>query len=247
MNKKITQLKNYLSNSSIITILSGAGLSTASGLPDFRTDDQGFWKKNKPVHFREFVQSKSARLKSWQNNLAIRASIKDKKPSLMHGYIVELLRKNKLNTHITQNIDGLHYLEEIESQIIELHGSVFSASCLNCFKKYDPAIFYKSQIKELGSTSCTSCNYGYVKTSTISFGQKLNEEHIKKATMASKRCDLFICLGTSLKVSPANQFPQKAKAEDANLVIINREPTPLDAIADLVIYDDLDSIYEKIK
>ena len=204
-------------------------------------------EKNNPVHYSEFIQSESARIKSWQNNLAIRASLKDKKPSLMHGYIVELLAKNKLNTHITQNIDGLHHLEEIESQIIELHGSVFGASCLNCFKKYDPATFYKSKVKELGSTSCESCNNGYVKTSTISFGQKLNEEHIKKATFASGRCDLFICLGTSLKVSPANQFPQKAKAKDANLVIVNREPTPLDAIADLVIYDDLDSIYEKIK
>ena len=152
-----------------------------------------------------------------------------------------------MNTHITQNIDGLHYLEEIKSQIIELHGSVFNASCLNCLKKYDPATFYKSKVKELGSTSCTSCNDGYVKTSTISFGQKLDEQQIKKATLASRRCDLFICLGTSLKVSPANQFPQKAKARDVNLVIINREPTPLDAIADLVIYDDLDSIYEKIK
>ena len=78
MNKKITQLKIYLSNSSIITILSGAGLSTASGLPDFRTDDQGFWKKDNPVHYSEFIQSESARIKSWQNNLAIRASIKDK-------------------------------------------------------------------------------------------------------------------------------------------------------------------------
>jgi NAD-dependent deacetylase len=246
LNKKITQLKNFLNNSSIITILSGAGLSTASGLPDFRTDDQGFWKKNKPVHFSEFVKSESARIKSWQNNLAIRASIKDKKPSLIHGYIVELLRKNELNTHITQNIDGLHYLEEIESQIIELHGSVFGASCLSCFEKYDPETFYKSRVKELGSTTCTSCNGGYVKTSTISFGQKLNEQYIKQATLASDRCDLFICLGTSLKVSPANHFPQKAKAKDANLVIINREPTPLDAIADLVIYDDLDNIYEKI-
>jgi len=247
LNKKITQLKNYLNNSSIITILSGAGLSTASGLPDFRTDDQGFWTKNKPVHFGEFIQSESARRKSWQNNLAIRASIKNKKPTLMHEYIVKILRKNKLNTHITQNIDGLHYLKEIESQIIELHGSVFSASCLNCFKKYDPETFYKSQVKELGSTSCSSCNGGYVKTATISFGQKLNEKYIKKATLASRRCELFICLGTSLKVSPANHFPQKAKATNANLVIINREPTPLDAIADLVIYDDLDNIYEKIK
>jgi len=226
--------------------LTGAGLSTACGLPDFRSDNFGFWKQNKPVHFNDFISSKESRLKSWSNNVAIRASIKNKRPTKMHGFINQVLKKNKNNTHITQNIDGLHNDPSLSAQIVELHGSVFGAACLSCGKSYDPAVFFTDIVKKTEDAMCTECNEGYVKTSTISFGQNLETDSTEKASLASKRCDLFICLGSSLQVSPANNFPQNAKKNNAKLIIINRDPTPLDVIADLVIYDELEKIYEKI-
>ena len=142
MNNYFKTLKHILEGGYNITFLSGAGISTASGLPDFRSDKDGFWKKNSPVHFSEFKTSKKARLKSWENNIAIQNKIQKSQPTKMHKMINEILKSDGLNFHITQNIDGLHNDENIDSEkIIELHGSIFQAECLSCKKSFNTKSF----------------------------------------------------------------------------------------------------------
>ena len=247
MLAKIKQLKEFINSDNIITFLSGAGLSTAAGLPDFRSDKEGFWEKNKPVKFSEFLKNEESQNKSWNNNIAIINSIKRKKRTKMHDFIDKFLLESKKNTHITQNIDGFHYSKRLSSQIFELHGSVRSAHCLNCKTVYDPDSFFKNHVQSTGSCLCPNCKAGLVKVSTISFGQKLDEEILRKSFLAASRCDVLICMGTSLMVSPANSIPKISRKSNSKVVILNKEATPFDDEADLVINGDLENIYEKIK
>lgn len=247
MLAKIKQLKEFINSDNIITFLSGAGLSTAAGLPDFRSDKEGFWEKNKPVKFSEFLKNEESQNKSWNNNIAIINSIKRKKRTKMHDFIDKFLLESKKNTHITQNIDGFHYSKRLSSQIFELHGSVGSAHCLNCKTVYDPDFFFKNHVQSTGSCLCPNCKAGLVKVSTISFGQKLDEEILRKSFLAASRCDVLICMGTSLMVSPANSIPKISRKSNSKVVILNKEATPFDNEADLVINGDLEKIYEKIK
>ena len=247
MLAKIKQLKEFINSNNIITFLSGAGLSTAAGLPDFRSDKEGFWEKNKPVKFSEFLKNEESQNKSWNNNIAIINSIKRKKRTKMHDFIDKFLLESKKNTHITQNIDGFHYSKRLSSQIFELHGSVRSAHCLNCKTVYDPDSFFKNHVQSTGSCLCPNCKAGLVKVSTISFGQKLDEEILRKSFLAASRCDVLICMGTSLMVSPANSIPKISRKSNSKVVILNKEATPFDDEADLVINGDLENIYEKIK
>jgi NAD-dependent protein deacetylases, SIR2 family len=244
---KIKQLKEFINSNNIITFLSGAGLSTAAGLPDFRSDKEGFWEKNKPVKFSEFLKNEEFQNKSWNNNIAIINSIKRKKRTKMHDFIDKFLLESKKNTHITQNIDGFHYSKRLSSQIFELHGSVRSAHCLNCKTVYDPDSFFKNHVQSTGSCLCPNCKAGLVKVSTISFGQKLDEEILRKSFLAASRCDVLICMGTSLMVSPANSIPKISRKSNSKVVILNKEATPFDDEADLVINGDLENIYEKSK
>ena len=247
MLAKIKQLKEFINSNNIITFLSGAGLSTAAGLPDFRSDKEGFWEKNKPVKFSEFLKNEESQNKSWNNNIAIINSIKRKKRTKMHDFIDKFLLESKKNTHITQNIDGFHYSKRLSSQIFELHGSVRSAHCLNCKTVYDPDSFFKNHVQSTGSCLCPNCKAGLVKVSTISFGQKLDEEILRKSFLAASRCNVLICMGTSLMVSPANSIPKISRKSNSKVVILNKEATPFDDEADLVINGDLENIYEKIK
>ena len=247
MLAKIKQLKEFINSDNIITFLSGAGLSTAAGLPDFRSDKEGFWEKNKPVKFSEFLKNEESQNKSWNNNIAIINSIKRKKRTKMHDFIDKFLLESKKNTHITQNIDGFHYSKRLSSQIFELHGSVRSAHCLNCKTVYDPDSFFKNHVQSTGSCLCPNCKAGLVKVSTISFGQKLDEEILRKSFLAASRCNVLICMGTSLMVSPANSIPKISRKSNSKVVILNKEATPFDDEADLVINGDLENIYEKIK
>lgn len=165
----------------------------------------------------------------------------------MHNFIDKFLLESKKNTHITQNIDGFHYSKRLSSQIFELHGSVRSAHCLNCKIVYDPDIFFQHHVQSTGSCLCPNCKVGLVKVSTISFGQKLDEEILRKSFLAASKCDVLVCMGTSLMVSPANSIPKISLKSNSKVVILNKEATPFDDEADLVINGDLENIYEKIK
>ena len=142
MDTYFKALKQILEGKDEITFLSGAGLSTSAGLPDFRSDKNGFWKSNSPVHFRDFLSSKKYRMKSWQNNIAIHKKLENIKPTKMHNLVNRVIYRGTSNFHITQNIDGLHRDETKEKNIIELHGSIFKAKCLQCHAEYDTLKYF---------------------------------------------------------------------------------------------------------
>tara|TARA_B100000989_G_scaffold296211_1_gene278935 strand:+ start:55 stop:552 length:498 start_codon:yes stop_codon:yes gene_type:complete len=164
----------------------------------------------------------------------------------MHNFINKMLSRSTENTHIAQNIDGLHRSQKFKKQIIEIHGSVHTSSCLSCNKQYETLKFYQENILNQQSAKCDSCKDGFVKVDTISFGQPLSQISLKHAQETSENCDFFIAVGTSLKVSPANQFPYIALQNNAKLIILNKEKTSLDGKALLVINEDLEEIYEQI-
>tara|TARA_B000000557_G_C20798449_1_gene454370 strand:+ start:791 stop:1537 length:747 start_codon:yes stop_codon:yes gene_type:complete len=247
LNNYFKTLKHILEGGYNITFLSGAGISTASGLPDFRGDKDGFWKKNSPVHFSEFKTSKKARLKSWENNIAIQNKIQKAQPTKMHRVINEILKSDGLNFHITQNIDGLHKDENIASEkIIELHGNIFQAECLSCNKSFNTESFYESVVKTKGDSLCPLCKSGFVKVGTISFGQNLNHSVLNQAKFAAENCDYLIAVGSSLKVSPANSFIRIAKKNGAQIVILNYDPTPFDSEASIIINEYIEKICDEI-
>tara|TARA_B100000401_G_scaffold42000_1_gene24678 strand:- start:2170 stop:2913 length:744 start_codon:yes stop_codon:yes gene_type:complete len=246
LKQDFTELKKILQKNSKFTFLSGAGLSTSSGLPDFRSDPDGFWKKNTPVTFQEFQKSEMSRIKSWTNNFEILNKIRNSSPSNMHNFINKILSRRPENIHIAQNIDGLHRSHKFKDQIVEIHGSVHTSSCLSCNKQYETLKFYEENILKKQNSNCNSCKDGLVKVDTISFGQALSQISLKKAQEASENCDFFIAVGTSLKVSPANQFPNIALQNNAKLIILNKEETSFDGRALLVINEDLEEIHEQI-
>lgn len=240
-------LKQIIEGDDAITFLSGAGLSTAAGLPDFRSDAKGFWTKNKPVHFADYLNSAESRKKSWQNNIAIHHELTSAKPTKMHALIEKALKRNHLNSHITQNIDGLHTSEEcLPDQIIEIHGTTRKAACLNCYEEYDVKDFYEEYSKADNFPLCPKCQNGYVKVATISFGQQLDSAKLSLAKEKSSQCRYFIVMGSSLKVSPANHFPRIALNNNAKLIILNYDSTPFDSAAEFVINEKLENIYEQI-
>lgn len=246
MDNHFKALKQILEEKNEITFLSGAGLSTSAGLPDFRSDEDGFWKNNSPVHFRDFLSSKEYRIKSWQNNIAIQNKLINIEPTKMHNLVNKVIHRGANNFHITQNIDGLHRDAAKEKNIIELHGNIFKAKCLNCLEEYD-TLNYFDNLELDRDCICSYCLEGFVKVSTISFGQALVSETLKKAEKASIDCKFFIVLGSSLKVSPANNFVRIAKNNGAKIIILNKDPTPMDDYADIVINDCLENIYEQIQ
>ncbi|RPG43204.1 MAG: hypothetical protein CBC72_003220 [Gammaproteobacteria bacterium TMED112] len=246
MDTYFKALKQILEGKDEITFLSGAGLSTSAGLPDFRSDENGFWKQNSPVHFKDFLAKKEFRKKSWQNNIAIHKKLNNAEPTKMHNLVNEVLYRGIKNFHITQNIDGLHRDKIKKNNIIELHGSIFKAKCLQCGAEYD-TLEYFDNLKAGADCLCSKCLEGFVKVSTISFGQSLLSDTLEKAKLASINSKFFIVLGSSLKVAPANNFVRVAQNNGAKIVILNKDPTPMDDYADIVINDCLENIYEQIK
>jgi len=198
------------------------------------------------VHFKDFLSSKEYRMKSWQNNIAIHKKLENIKPTKMHNLVNKVIHGGTSNFHITQNIDGLHRDEAKEENIIELHGSIFKAKCLNCGAEYD-TLEYFDNLELDTDFLCSECKEGFVKVSTISFGQALISKTLQKAEKASINCQFFIVLGSSLKVSPANNFVRIAKNNGAKIIILNKDPTPMDGYADIVINECLENIYEEIK
>ncbi|MGI9332911.1 MAG: SIR2 family NAD-dependent protein deacylase [Gammaproteobacteria bacterium] len=219
-------------------VFTGAGISTESGIPDFRSPG-GIWSKTTPIYFQDFIASEDARREAWRRKLDIDKDIVAAKPNRGHRAVAELVRRSTASSVITQNIDGLHQASGIDdAKIIELHGNGTYATCLACAKRYELApIFEAFEVDEI-PPSCTSCG-GIVKTATISFGQPMPEAAMERAQRECEQCDLFIAIGSSLVVYPAAGFPSVAKDAGAKLVIVNREPTDQDELADLVVHDEI--------
>lgn len=236
--------QNILSESSNTVVFTGAGISTESGIPDFRSPT-GIWTKNKPIEFKDFLSSEDIRVEFWKRKFAVDLTISKAKPNAGHMIISELNHIGKVSKIITQNIDNLHQISGVpEENVIELHGNTTFAKCLECDLRYE-----LNSIKKLFEQTnvppyCKNCS-GIIKTATISFGQPMPKEEMLKAEKASLSCDLFIVIGSSLQVYPAASFPLVAKKNGSKLVILNREGTDLDKYADLVIHDEIGEFLSK--
>ena len=226
-------------------ILTGAGISTESGLPDFRSDN-GFWTKNKPIKFNEFLQSEENQRLSWERNIELHSLLKNIKPNLGHMFVEKITSLQKSNFLITQNIDGLHQKSGVSrNKIIEIHGSAIEAACLECAAKQNILDFHDAIKLEDPLPKCTFCG-GVVKVATISFGQPMNEMDMMHASKIVKESDLMIVMGSSLKVLPAGKLPNLAMQSGSKLIILNREKTRYDQSADIVINDELQNICSKL-
>tara|TARA_E500000178_G_scaffold356462_1_gene434550 strand:+ start:2548 stop:3297 length:750 start_codon:yes stop_codon:yes gene_type:complete len=223
-------------------VLTGAGISTESGLPDFRSKD-GFWTKNKPIQFQDYLDNEEQQRLSWSRNIELHEILKKIRPNIGHTFVEKIVNlNNKENFLITQNIDGLHQRSGVsEDKIIEIHGNAIDARCLNCGETADILDFHAAIKANNPLPKCINCN-GIVKVATISFGQPMNESDMLKASKISSECELMIVMGSSLSVMPAGQIPNLAIKSGAKLVILNREETIYDAMADIVINDELEII-----
>jgi NAD-dependent deacetylase len=216
-----------------IVVFTGAGISTESGIPDFRSPG-GRWTRYKPVTYQEYLASEEARVSAWKRRLETYDATKHAKPNLGHHFIHALNVKEKLIGLITQNVDGLHSVAGLpDNKIVELHGSNRKVICLSCSKEFDPDQIIKGLAGDFSSPKCDSCG-GILKSATISFGQAMPPEAMRKAAEWTEQAEIFVVMGSSLQVQPAASFPVIAKRNGALLAIVNREPGPLDEIADYV-------------
>lgn len=234
----VEQLGDMIAEAGRIVPFTGAGISTECGIPDFRSPG-GIWTRNRPIPFDEFVASQEARDESWRRRFAMEEVFAAARPGRGHRALAALYRAGKVPAIITQNIDNLHQASGVAAEhVIELHGNTTYARCIGCGRAY-PLDWVKRRFSEEGAApNCTACDEP-VKTATISFGQMMPDDEMQRATALAQACDLFIAIGSSLVVWPAAGFPMMAKNCGARLVIINREPTEQDDIADLVIRHDI--------
>jgi len=234
MRPDLIHFRELLQNSQRAVVFTGAGISTESGIPDFRGPN-GLWKKIKPTDFQEFISSEAVRRLTWQRWFEHGRGLLEARPNSGHLAIASLVRSGKVSAVITQNIDNLHQVSGIPShQVIELHGNASYAKCLSCGKRMEMDAV-SSEFSSTGQVApCTDCG-GIIKSGTISFGQMMPEAPMQQAEQETLACDLFIVLGSSLTVYPAAGFPAMAYDNGSKLVIVNQQPTEMDAIADLVI------------
>jgi NAD-dependent deacetylase len=238
----IDELQELVERARRITPFTGAGISTECGIPDFRSPG-GLWTKNKPIPFDEFLASQEMRNEAWRRRFAMDAHFAAAKPGRGHLALASLYRAGKAAGVITQNIDNLHQNSGIAAEhVIELHGNNTYALCLDCAKRYE-LTWVRAQFVRAGERApdCLDCG-GHIKTATISFGQAMPERAMRRAEQMTLDCDVFLAVGSSLVVWPAAGFPLMAKRNGARLVIVNREPTEFDEIADLVVREDIGSV-----
>lgn len=230
-----------------IVVFVGAGLSTESGIPDFRSPG-GIWDKYDPAefYFPRFLESETSRQKYWQMATEMYATMRDAKPNAAHLAIAELEQLGKLDCLITQNIDGLHFKAgNSAAKVIEIHGTALYVTCLNCHKRYEREEIQARIAAGDQAPRCDDCN-GPLKPATISFGQSMPVRETQAAYEHSAACDLFIVIGSSLSVYPAAQMPVMAKQHGAKLVIINREQTACDSLADYVVRGEASAVMASI-
>jgi len=222
-----------LKRSGAVVFFTGAGISTESGVPDFRSPG-GVWSKYQPVLFQDFLASETARVQHWQLKKATYELFKTVNPNIGHHAICEFEQRGQLLGLITQNIDGLHKLAGAsEAKLVELHGTDRWVTCLDCAKRFAPADVYEAWNESLPTPKCDSCG-GYLKSANVSFGQSMPAQAMQRAQEWSEHAEIFVVIGSSLQVQPAATFPVVAKRAGALLAIVNRDPTPLDDLADFV-------------
>lgn len=229
--QRIKQAVNLLKEAERITAFTGAGISTESGISDFRSPG-GVWDRFRIVTFQEFLASHDARVEYWKMKKELFYEMKDARPNKAHLALAELEKMGKLDCLITQNIDGLHQ-DAGSTNVIELHGTNRKAICVKCGKLWP--IEEIQTVLETGNLDpcCDVCN-GFIKPATISFGQSMPEKEMLKTYACALRCNLFLMIGSSLQVEPAASIPREAKRAGAELIFINRTETPWDHFATVI-------------
>lgn len=232
------ELKRLIDAARKVVVFTGAGISTESGIPDFRSPG-GLWTKMAPIDYRDFVASQDMRNEAWRRKFAMDGKFDAATPNKGHMAVAKLVDMGKVTHVITQNVDNLHQDSGVPTdKIIELHGNSTYATCLSCGARYELADIRRHYEAHGHAQDCTFCA-GILKSATISFGQAMPEREMERAGDATLACDLFIAIGSSLQVYPAAGFPIMAKRNGATLVILNREETELDEIADLVVHAEI--------
>lgn len=230
----IVALAGLLRQSRRTVVFTGAGMSTESGIPDFRSPG-GIWTKMMPVEFQDYISDPDARRISWQRRFEMEDTWNAVQPNDGHRAVAELVARGKVSHVITQNIDALHQAGGVpDEKVIELHGNTRYAKCLDCGQRMEISDIRTHFETHGEAPDCGACG-GIVKTATISFGQPMPEAEMTRAEAATLACDLMLVLGSSLAVYPAASFPLLAKRSGAGLAILNRDQTPQDRFADLVI------------
>ncbi len=239
------KLHTLIDRSRYTVLFTGAGMSTESGVPDFRSPG-GVWSRMKPIPFQDFLNDPDQRRESWRRTFAGTAGWVGAKPNRGHFAIAELVKRGKVACVITQNVDNLHQDSGIPAdRIIELHGNASYATCLACGLRHELEELQPGFVERGEIPQCRACG-DIVKVATISFGQPMPQAAMLRARRETLAADLFLVLGSSLTVYPAAGFPLAAKENGAALAIINRDPTPLDGAADLVIHDEIGAVLAAI-
>jgi NAD-dependent deacetylase len=238
VDSDIAEFTDLLRNARRAVVFTGAGISTESGIPDFRSPG-GIWTKMMPVQFQDYLADPQARRISWERRFEMEATWNAVRPNAGHLAVSELVRRGIVAAVITQNIDSLHQAAGVpESQVIELHGSTRHAKCLTCGTRVEIKDIRVHFNAHGDAPDCKLCG-GIIKTATISFGQAMPEAEMERAQEASLAADLMLVAGSSLVVYPAAAFPLVARRAGAKFAILNREPTEQDPYADLVLHREI--------
>ncbi len=235
-DRAIARLADLVRQGKPAVVLTGAGMSTASGIADFRSPG-GIWSRYTPVTIQEFLASDDARRRYWEYKRETYAQFAGARPNPGHAALARLEEKGFVTAILTQNIDGLHQ-DAGSRRVIELHGTDRAVICLGCARRYDRAAIQERLIAGDAVPRCAACD-GFLKPATISFGQALPEEALAEAVALAGGCRCLLAVGSSLVVHPAAALPLVAKRAGAALAILNREPTPVDVHADAILRDDV--------
>jgi NAD-dependent deacetylase len=241
--EKISSAVELFREAKWISAFTGAGISTESGISDFRSKG-GVWDRYRIVTYQEFLSSHDARVEYWQMKKELFNEMKDAVPNKAHMALAELEKMKKLQCLITQNIDGLHQ-DAGSSHIIELHGTNRKAVCLSCGKIWPIEDIQDLLEKGERDPSCDVCS-GFIKPATVSFGQSMPEQEMIRAFDCAERSELLLMIGSSLQVEPAASIPREAHRTGAKLIYINRTPTPSDNLADILFQEDAGDVMSEI-
>jgi len=241
----VGQLTRLIIGARHAVVFTGAGISTESGIPDFRSPG-GIWSRMRPITYDEFVGSEAMRREAWNRVFSGVTKWVGAKPNAGHLAVASLVAAGKLSSVITQNVDNLHQDSGVPAdRVIELHGNATYAHCLDCGLRHELAVLEQSFLGRGEIPACRDCA-GLVKTATVSFGQAMPREAMARAEAESLASDLFVVLGSSLSVYPAAGFPLVAKRNGARLAIVNREPTDQDGSADVVIHEGIGAVMSAV-
>ena len=241
----VAAARRLVAGASHIVGFTGAGISTESGVPDFRSPG-GVWAENRIVDFQEFASSEAGRVEYWRQKAAAWPAMRDARPNAGHHAFVELHRQGRLDALVTQNIERLHQRSGLPGEkVLELHGTTTEAACLTCGDRITSDEACRRIDAGEEAPRCRECG-GFLKPATISFGQAMPHDVVTQAVTAAEACDLMLAVGSSLVVEPAASIPRVARQTGACLVIVNRDPTPLDRIADAVVRGEIGAVLPEL-